>query len=208
MALSKKLFIAFEEDSIGSSEASDFLSSTLEKLSDIRGLSIVSSRGLSTEDAHTLPRPRSVLHAVSLAIEALKHYDQLPEADALGSALEKCMDPIAYGGLALGDSTTLTADDKADVMFQVEAWLVAVNSVEKARQLPSTISVRAETTRPMTLAQKVLAYHAIDGCPVEGLLTGHFIRISVDWILASELSMMVSGTRTYGVRRTDFSHWV
>jgi len=56
----------------------------------------------------------------------------------------------------------------------------------------STIDVRSEKTKPMNLAQQIFAYHAIGGCPIEGLAIGDAVRVEMDWIIASGLSWSVS----------------
>jgi hypothetical protein len=60
-------------------------------------------------------------------------------------------------------------------------------------QLP-TIDVRSKKTKPMNLAQKILAQHTIGGCQIKGLAIGDVVRVGVDWIIASELSWSVSLT--------------
>ncbi|KAJ5519608.1 aconitase iron-sulfur domain-containing protein, partial [Penicillium fimorum] len=75
-----------------------------------------------------------------------------------------------------------------DLQDLLEAWLESLNSAESGRCLPAPLSVKASATRPMTLAEKILAYHAFSLPSAHGLESGDFVRTSVDWIVASELS--------------------
>ena len=85
----------------------------------------------------------------------------------------------------------LTEMQIAEVLFQIEAYLQAITSQEKAKRLRRPVQTRDERTKPMTLAQKIFAHHALDGCDVDGLPVADIARVAVDWILASELSYRV-----------------
>ncbi|KIW88776.1 uncharacterized protein Z519_10823 [Cladophialophora bantiana CBS 173.52] len=120
--------------------------------------------------------------------DALRGAHQASEAEALDQVREKAVDRKAFGGLGLHDDNEATPAQQSEVLFQVEAWLEAVNSRERAKNFLSYQSAPAEGTRPMNLAQKIFTQHVIGEKPAKGLAAGDVIRIGIDWILASELS--------------------
>jgi len=97
----------------------------------------------------------------------------------------------AHGGLQLSRDTQLTEDASQQVLFQVEAWLESLNGAERSRRLPKPLSAKPPGRRPMTLSEKILTHHAI-GAPARGVKVGDVLRITVDWIISSEISWMVS----------------
>lgn len=110
------------------------------------------------------------------------------EAEAVERAREKVIDSPSFGGLGIGHATSLSDEERDEVLFLVDAWLEALNAQEKAApQLPLTTQ-RSPQARPMTLAQKIFAQHVVGGCPEQGLQAGDVVRVNIDWILASELS--------------------
>lgn len=114
------------------------------------------------------------------------------EAEALQRAWSKCSETRELGGHGYGKDGSLTDVQIAEVLFQVDAFLEAANSQERARILRKPMEEKYPRTKPMTLAQKVFAHHAVDLCPVEGLQLRDVARVTVDWIMASELSYRVS----------------
>jgi hypothetical protein len=44
----------------------------------------------------------------------------------------------------------------------------------------------------MTLDEKIFAHHTLGGCPIEGITPGDVVRVSIEWIIASELTWSVS----------------
>ncbi len=62
----------------------------------------------------------------------------------------------------------------------------------------------------MTLAEKILAHHAISlPAGVDGVRTGDVVRVAVDWVIASELSWIVSvlsSLMSYYIHM--FSNWI
>ena len=133
----------------------------------------------------------NILEIVAQISSILIGFNKIFEAEALQNALAKCNDAPEFGGLGLAGKTDFTEFERSEILFQVQAWLEAVNSAERAKQTSVPIARRAEQTKPMTLAQKIFAHHAIGGCPVEGLTKGTLTRVSVDWVMASELSYKV-----------------
>ncbi|RAH70345.1 aconitase family protein [Aspergillus aculeatinus CBS 121060] len=114
------------------------------------------------------------------------------DASTLRYVLDLCHTETERGGLGFpvfpGVDWSLNQTQRQGLRGLLEAWLESLNSAERARGLHSPLSVRASSTRPMTLAEKILAHHAFSLPSAEGLKGGDFIRVTVDWIIASELS--------------------
>lgn len=134
----------------------------------------------------------SPFDAISAASTELRVSAYPREAEALQRASSKCRQDEAYGGLGYSGKSDLTESEQQEILFQVEAYLEAVNSREKTRRLREPLKARHPQSKPMNLAQKIFAHHAINGCATEGLQLGDVARVSVDWIMASELSYRVS----------------
>ncbi|RDW80791.1 putative 3-isopropylmalate dehydratase [Coleophoma crateriformis] len=123
--------------------------------------------------------------------EALDTIGKDAEADAFRHALQLYQigreRDIDNSG-ASNSNAQLKNEQFEDLEFLVEAWLEALNSAESARTLPAPLPVRSLGTRPMTLAEKIFAHHAFSLPSPDGLKSGELVRISIDWIIASELS--------------------
>ena len=124
--------------------------------------------------------------------QTLRTSGHTKEADALDQALWKCQQPIEYGGLGYDSNRALSNSEEAEVLFQIEAHLCAIKAREQGWRRPVPLLCRNAETKPMTLAQKIFAHHAIEGTPLEGLHLGDVARVAVDWIMASELSYLVN----------------
>ena len=111
--------------------------------------------------------------------------------------LELCLSETDVGGLGLGSLSQSPLEEIGleklkDVTFLVEAWLQALNSVDDSRRLPDGM-VKADCgRRPMTLSEKIFVHHATGAPSPAGIKPGDLIRVSVDWVIASELSWVVS----------------
>jgi homoaconitase/3-isopropylmalate dehydratase large subunit len=77
-------------------------------------------------------------------------------------------------------------------LFLIESWLEALNSEDRVKGGLLTLTTKSEKTKPMTLAEKIFAHHTLGGCSVEGIKPGDVVRVSIDWIIASELTWSVS----------------
>jgi hypothetical protein len=175
-------------------QVNSFLLQVFDILKKLRGVP------LDVLQAEIPPRSTStasynIVEALSALSSALTRISRRREAGAIDQVLEKAVDKKAFGGLGLSSSRSATPSDYGEVLFLTEAWLESLNSQEKAATQLSTINVRSTETRPMSLAQKIFAHHAIGGCTIEGLAIGDLVRVGVDWIIASELSWSVSLTR-------------
>lgn len=130
--------------------------------------------------------------------EALDTVGRDAEADAFRHALQlyqtdrELRTPIPYQSISNGQ---LSDDSFKDLEFLVEAWLEALNSAESARKLPAPLPAKSSNTRAMTLAEKILAHHAFSLPSPNGLKSGEVVRVSIDWIIASELSWVVRQTK-------------
>ena len=93
------------------------------------------------------------------------------------------------------DPDKLEKISKADVeaiLAKAEAWLESINAAERTRRLPEPFLNRPRGRKPMTLSQKIFAHHVIGyQGPDVGLQTGDVVRVSVDWVIASEISWIV-----------------
>jgi hypothetical protein len=95
-----------------------------------------------------------------------------------------------FGGLGYSSNIQLDEKQEAEVLFLVSAWLEALNSADRSKSLPKPLPSRPEGRRGMTLSEKIFAAHDIEQ---SGFVTpGDVVRVSVDWIMASELSWGVS----------------
>lgn len=151
-------------------------------------------RSISPEDATptnlTLWRdPTKVFTAISSVVDALRETKHAIEAEAIQQVLDGAVEEMEFGGLGIdGNMIVLDSTSLEAILFQVEAFLTALNKKETSLTTLPVLRSRAPNTRPMTLAQKILAHHTIGQVPEEGLRTGDVVRVSLDWVLASELS--------------------
>ena len=129
---------------------------------------------------------------------ALKHIQSLltdlrytRETLAIDNALDHCLASKDDGGLgfSLDDSTTEAMQEA--MLFQVDIWLEALNSEDRTKHLPKGLLNVPPGRRPMTLTEKILVHHSIDPLAVEGPVVGEILRISVDWVVTSELAWAV-----------------
>lgn len=117
-------------------------------------------------------------------------YDR--EADALQTAVNQCLDDKFHGGLGMSVDVALTKELREAVAFQVEVWLESLNSEDRSRKPPSPLPFRPTGRWPMTLSQKILAHHTISNIAPEGVTVGDLVRVSIDWVISSELAWAVS----------------
>ncbi|KAJ5964340.1 aconitase iron-sulfur domain-containing protein [Penicillium vulpinum] len=117
------------------------------------------------------------------------------DASTLRYVLDLCHTETERGGLGFSEARcidwSLSQMQLQDLQDLLEAWLESLNSAELSRCLPAPLSVKASATRPMTLAEKILAHHAFSLPSAHGLKSGDFVRTSVDWIVASEISWVL-----------------
>jgi hypothetical protein len=137
---------------------------------------------------------RSLVDLSSTIYTALEATGRQQEAFALEHSLNLYYLDKRDGGLGhTSDSSPWPPNVQAYGNFQLllESWLTALTSTENARKLPSPLPTMLPKTRPMNLAEKILAHHAFAFPSEGGIKAGDLIRASVDWIVASELSWVV-----------------
>ena len=179
----------------GHSPGQAFLSQVLVLLKKLRGINVTL---LEAEDGSKISLSASspIADMLSALSSALTKRSKKAEAATIEHVVEKVVDKKNFGGLGLREGVPATAADYEDVLFLMEAWLEALNSQERASSRPAALETRSPQTRPMTLAEKIFAHHTTGGCSTEGVAVGDLVRVSVDWIMASELSWSVRPSRS------------
>ncbi|PTB36660.1 hypothetical protein M441DRAFT_449504 [Trichoderma asperellum CBS 433.97] len=111
----------------------------------------------------------------------------LRESQVFSQISEICSTSPNYGGLGLKQDEQATGDDIHEITFLISAWLEALNSDDRKKSLGQSVQQTAAKDRPpMTVTEKIFAMHAVDS---KGYVrTGETIRVSLDWIMASEAS--------------------
>ncbi|KAL2852040.1 hypothetical protein BJY01DRAFT_244657 [Aspergillus pseudoustus] len=111
------------------------------------------------------------------------------------------------------EGAMVTREEEGEISFLLSASLEALNSADRAKTRPPAVSIRPPGRRGMTVGEKILAHHALDG---RGLVAPRdLIWIDVDWALASQVSwktghfrndrLWLAGDRV-GIRR-DQRRW-
>jgi hypothetical protein len=114
------------------------------------------------------------------------------EAGAISQVLQLCLSERELGGLNLSRDSVPDGDQLKEIKFLVEAWLETLNSEENSKGLRTPISGTVKNRKPMNLTEKILSHHATSAPSPGGVTTGDLITVTVDWIIASELSWTVS----------------
>lgn len=138
----------------------------------------------------------------SSIINGISSLGRKEAANVLRHVLELCLEDQELGGLQLRRNRPLTEADETKVLFLVEAWLMTVNTAGVAKEelapIPSSEPTDIDTgglksgRRPMTLSEKIIAHHALSRVSSEGVKPGDVVRLSVDWVVASEVSWLVN----------------
>ena len=140
----------------------------------------------------------SWLYALESLIQTLATQRRDREADAVRIARDQCLENKMHGGLGLDLEATNVSGGNNDIhetiLFEIEVWLEALNSEDRARILRPSITSKPACRRSMTLSEKILAHHSVTALPTEGPTVGDTIRVCVDWIISSELAWAVSNT--------------
>ena len=144
-----------------SAQASKICFSILEYLETARSVTLhVDQCGRSPSGA-TIGFESGVLSTISELSALLEHSGKTLEADALQNALFKCTDAREFGGLGFAGTTSFTEAEQSEILFQVQAWIEALNSAERAKATRTPIATLSEQAMPMTLAQKIFAQHSL-----------------------------------------------
>ncbi|RDL41554.1 Uncharacterized protein BP5553_01533 [Venustampulla echinocandica] len=162
--------------------ASSSLHQLLQYLQEIRQIHIIRSE--SETDPELLGE--SLLEQLKSVTDILHTKSQIREAEALSHVSSLTILSSDFGGLGYSADMYLDTQQEAEVVFLVSAWLESLNSVDRSQSFPKPLASRPEGRRGMTLSEKIFAAHDLEQ---KGVVTpGDVIRVSVDWILASELS--------------------
>ncbi|SPO07049.1 probable aconitase family protein [Cephalotrichum gorgonifer] len=164
---------------------------------DIRGLS------LGDHSFASQGSPSDIIEEISRPLQTLGY---TREAEALRNVIQICQTSSNHGGLLPSESDGPAEVFGSEITFLVSAWLESLNSEDRAAHQIVPSPTRPANRRPMTLTEKIFAMHDIGRRGV--VCPGETIRVSVDWIMASEASW--SGMeRTYnqlgkpGIFRND-----
>ncbi|KAI1083697.1 hypothetical protein F5B20DRAFT_528141 [Whalleya microplaca] len=164
------------------------------------------SRGVDLGNATSIDAT-TPLHALAQCITKLQSINYQREAEAIQNVLDIAQTPPDYGGLGLDLDSDLSGNDVKELGFLISAWLESLNSADKVYKGEVAVGrVKPPGRPPMTLTEKIFAIHDIE--PKGYVRTGETIRVSIDWIMASEASWS-SMEQTYdnlgqpGVFRND-----
>ncbi|RJE19173.1 Aconitase family [Aspergillus sclerotialis] len=131
--------------------------------------------------------PLLAIRAITSALFAI---GRPREGETLDHVLYLCSEDQELGGYSISSTQPLTDSEREKVAFLVDSWLYAA-AQEAANQVARTNSVTSiQMRQPMTLSEKIFAHHMLPGNSSTGVKSGDVIRVSVDWILASEVSWM------------------
>lgn len=113
-------------------------------------------------------------------------------AEVFLNIISVCNSEEDFGGIGIHDAPWVSVSPEVlgEVEFRVQSWLRALDAQRHARQLPRPLEERPSTRRPMNMTEKLLAHHSFSVPRAEGVKAGDILRVSIDWIIASELSWM------------------
>lgn len=132
------------------------------------------------------------LSAIRAIISALLEIGKTKEAETLDHVLYLCSEDRELGGHSISATQLLTDADHEKIAFLVDSWLYAASHEVANEVITTDVGISLKLHRPMTLSEKIFAHHMLPGNPSTGVKAGDVIRVSVDWVLASEVSWMVS----------------
>ncbi|RDW83768.1 aconitase family protein [Aspergillus mulundensis] len=188
-----------------SDEVVDFVRGVVRILADARGIVVEERSGESSQSnpptltlaalddtEHSSSSIHSLYAFLTNLCAALEAIGRHAEKSSLQHVLDLCITPTDRGGLAIisNDSSGWPSEPTQlqSVQSLIEAWLEALNATESAAQLPAPLPAKTPNTWPMTLAEKILVQHAFSLPSPQGVRVGELMRLSVDWVIASELS--------------------
>ncbi|KAM0458871.1 hypothetical protein ACHAPV_005861 [Trichoderma viride] len=148
---------------------------------------LLKSRNIKLDEANVtkdVVHPITLLGNISLV---LSEQGALRESQIFSQISEICSTSPNHGGLGLKLDEAATEDDIHEISFLISAWLEALNSDDRKKHVGQSVQQVVPKDRPpMTVTEKIFAMHAIDS---KGYVrTGETIRVSLDWIMASEAS--------------------
>lgn len=132
------------------------------------------------------------LLAIRAIVSALLAIGRTREAETLDHVLYLCSEDRELGGHTISCTQLLTDADREKIVFLIDSWLYATAHEAANQAINTNVGISLQMRRPMTLSEKVFAHHMLPGTLSTGVKAGDVIRVSVDWILASEVSWTVS----------------
>ncbi|KAL3429899.1 aconitase iron-sulfur domain-containing protein [Aspergillus tetrazonus] len=184
----------------------DFVRAVVRILADVRGIVVEERSGGESSQSNSpiltlaalgntepgSPAIYSLYAFITHLCTALENIGRHAEASSLQHVLDLCRTATNRGGLAIisNESSGWPSGPTQlhSVQSLIEAWLEALNATESATQLPAPLPAKTPNTWPMTLAEKILVQHAFSLPSPQGVKVGELMRVSVDWVIASELS--------------------
>ena len=132
----------------------------------------------------------SLLNQLKVLSLWLWYAGHLRESETLKEVHSLCTLPTDFGGLGLNATAEPAPEEEQEIYFLVSAWLETLNSEDRCRSPNFLLPSRPEGRRGMTLAEKILSMHDIE--KRGSVKPGDMVRVSVDWVMASESSWAVS----------------
>jgi len=144
----------------------EFLTRVLALLEQVRGIKneVI---GSDTPTRHSISASSSIFDVLSTLSSALSSASKRLEAETFEYVLTKSMDGKSFGGLGLNKDSISDDSDRNNALLLIESWLEALNSEDRVKGGPLTLTTKSEKTKPMTLAEKIFAHHALGGCSVD-----------------------------------------
>ena len=143
---------------------------------------------ISPKDAPEAPQDNLICFLKRVA-DVLASNGKSELAIAIGEVVQQSVLHPDFGGYGLSKSAALDAQQDADIIFLVSAYLEAVESAARMRKGPRLLRERPCGRRAMTMTEKIFAMH--DVARRGWVKPGDIIQVDVDWILASEISWKV-----------------
>ncbi|KAL0941577.1 aconitase [Colletotrichum truncatum] len=196
------------------------VTNVLSALKSIRGIDLHDATHLYSVIAGLKPSFSSLSQFLGHVESELQQRSHVAEAEAIAHVAQLCTTDPELGGLGIAADAVVWTPDHApsdttaeavkkeallqEVEFLVEAWLSAISSREDASQQARPVLRKRLGTpsdaRPMTLTEKIMVYHAFSLPSPRGVKPGDVVRVSLDWVIASEVAWlgMLHTTRSIG----------
>lgn len=151
---------------------------------------------------------RNLIQFLRILGNALDDVNEPHLATALAEAARQATISPEFGGYGLADEYNLQLPEleEKQVIFLLSAYIEAMKCAERAQDAPTPLSYRPTGRRGMTVTEKILAMH--DVSRKGWVQPGDVMQVDIDWVLASELSWMVSFVyRSPKLKLTTFRAW-
>ncbi|RYO44978.1 putative aconitate hydratase [Alternaria tenuissima] len=166
-----------------------FICSILQTLSEAGKIEIAEDKLLHClEELPGTPNgPVQLLESICTILEG---QGRATHGNAIRHVLNIVVTEQELGGLGISGKSWEEVDEHTlhEIKFLTDAWLTAAESRAAARHLPQPLKQQDTRRLPMNLAEKILAHHAFSVPRRERVVAGDLLRVSIDWVIASELS--------------------